>query len=280
MMTPASLLAESTQRTDVSERVPHLEVRDLTMAYEGFVVQKAMNFSVRRGEIFIIMGPSGCGKSTLLRHLIGIKAPMEGSVHFDGLDLWGADDEARNSLLLRMGILYQSGALWSSMTLAENIALPLSAHTRLSRKEIAELASFKLSLVGLSGFEDYYPAEISGGMQKRAALARAIALDPEILFFDEPSSGLDPISAGRLDELIVHLTESLGSTAVVVTHDLASILEIGTNSIYLDIETKSILAEGPPGDLLEISSSQNVRDFLSRGQGPRPSENPSEGQSQ
>ena len=250
----------------------HIEVNNLTMAYDGFVVQKEMSFKVSRGEIFIIMGPSGCGKSTLLRHLIGIKAPSSGSVRFDGLDLWGVNDETRHNLLLRMGILYQSGALWSSMTLAENIALPLSAHTRLSRKEVMELVSFKLSLVGLSGFEDYYPAEISGGMQKRAALARAIALDPEILFFDEPSSGLDPISAGRLDELIVHLTESLGSTAVVVTHDLASILEIGTNSIYLDIETKTILAEGPPGDLLEISSSQNVRDFLSRGRSPEPRE--------
>lgn len=269
-MTPSSQQSPASEPCKGTE--PHIEVTDLTMAYDGFVIQKAMNFKVRRGEIFIIMGPSGCGKSTLLRHLIGIKAPRSGSVRFDGHDLWGVKDETRNDLLLKMGILYQSGALWSSMTLAENIALPLSAHTRLSRKDIMELVSFKLSLVGLSGFEDYYPAEISGGMQKRAALARAIALDPEILFFDEPSSGLDPISAGRLDELIVHLTESLGSTAVVVTHDLASILEIGTNSIYLDIETKSILAEGPPGDLLEISSSQNVRDFLSRGHGPRTEE--------
>lgn len=252
MNTPPERLPESSPQSNATGKIPHIEVSDLTMAYDGFVIQKGMNFRVRRGEIFIIMGPSGCGKSTLLRHLIGIKAPTSGSVRFDGLDLWGVDDVTRDTLLLRMGILYQSGALWSSMTLAENIALPLSAHTRLSRKEIAELASFKLSLVGLSGFEDYYPAEISGGMQKRAALARAIALDPEILFFDEPSSGLDPISAGRLDELIVHLTESLGSTAVVVTHDLASILEIGTNSIYLDIETKSILAEGPPGISLKF----------------------------
>lgn len=279
MSTSSQPLPQPVTHDLAATEVPHIEVSDLTMAYDGFVVQKAMNFKVRRGEIFIIMGPSGCGKSTLLRHLIGIKAPSLGSVQFDGLDLWGVDNETRDSLLLRMGILYQSGALWSSMTLAENIALPLSAHTRLSRKEVSELVSFKLSLVGLSGFEDYYPAEISGGMQKRAALARAIALDPEILFFDEPSSGLDPISAGRLDELIIHLTESLGSTAVVVTHDLASILEIGTNSIYLDIETKSILAEGPPGDLLEISSSQNVRDFLSRGQSPKLSKNPPENKS-
>jgi len=276
MSTQAQSFPEFVTRTPTKTEGHHIEVNNLTMAYDGFVIQKGMNFKVRRGEIFIIMGPSGCGKSTLLRHLIGIKAPAKGTVRFDGHDLWGVDHETRDSLLLRMGILYQSGALWSSMTLAENIALPLSAHTRLSKKEIAELVSFKLSLVGLSGFEDYYPAEISGGMQKRAALARAIALDPEILFFDEPSSGLDPISAGRLDELIVHLTESLGSTAVVVTHDLASILEIGTNSIYLDIETKSILAEGPPGDLLEISSSQNVRDFLSRGQGQKTRKNPPE----
>ncbi len=247
----------------------HIEVSGLTMSYEGFVVQQDMNFKVRRGEIFIIMGPSGCGKSTLLRHLIGIKAPTKGSVRFDGLDLWAQDPATRDRLLLKMGILYQSGALWSSMTLAENIALPLSAHTTLSGREVLELVSFKLSLVGLSGFEDYYPAEISGGMQKRAALARAIALDPEILFFDEPSSGLDPISAGRLDELIIHLTESLGSTAVVVTHDLASILDIGTNSIYLDIDTKRIVAEGPPNQLLEVTSSENVRNFLTRGQGEK-----------
>lgn len=263
------------QRTRAPDRdaSPHIEVSGLTMAYDGFIVQEHMTFSVRRGDIFIIMGPSGCGKSTLLRHLIGIKAPLQGSVKFDGVDLWQQEPDARDNLLLKMGILYQSGALWSSMTLAENIALPLTAHTNLSKQEVLEMVAFKLSLVGLSGFGDYYPAEISGGMQKRAALARAIALDPEILFFDEPSSGLDPISAGRLDELIIHLTESLGSTAVVVTHDLASILEIGTNSIYLDIETKRIGAEGPPNRLLEMTTNQNVRDFLTRGQGLTTQEN-------
>jgi len=236
------------------------------MAYDHFVIQQDVNFAVRRGEIFIIMGGSGCGKSTLLRHLIGLKAPEQGRVFFDGKDLWAAPPRERDALLLKMGILYQSGALWSSMTLAENIALPLTAHTRLQRAEISELVALKLSLVGLAGFGDYYPAEISGGMQKRAALARALALEPEILFFDEPSAGLDPISARRLDELILHLSESLGCTAIIVTHDLASILEIGGNSIFLDAESKTIIARGPPRWLRDHADHPTVRDFLQRGQ--------------
>ena len=247
----------------------HLEARNLTLSYEGFLVQKDLNFKVHRGDIFIIMGPSGCGKSTLLRNLIGLKSPETGDVIFDGINLWQTDEGTRSQLLLRMGILFQSGALWSSMTLAENIALPLSAHTRLTPPEIKEMVSFKLSLVGLSGFEDYYPAEISGGMQKRAALARAIALDPEVLFFDEPSSGLDPVSAGRLDELIIHLTESLGCTAIVVSHDLASILDIGTDAIFLDPEAKTITAAGPPRKLIDDLSNPRVIDFLNRGRAPQ-----------
>jgi len=243
----------------------HVRVSGLTMAYDRFVVQRDLDFAVRRGEIFIIMGGSGCGKSTLLRHLIGLKPPARGHVWFDGIDLWEAPPAVRNGMLLKMGILYQSGALWSSMTLAENIALPLSAHTRLGRTEIAELVSFKLALVGLAGFEDFYPAEISGGMQKRAALARALALDPEILFFDEPSAGLDPISARRLDELIQHVSESLGSTAVIVTHDLPSILNIGTDSVFLDTDSKTIIARGAPRELLAHAEHPTVRNFLSRG---------------
>lgn len=249
-----------------SENLIHVRVTDLTMAYDRFVIQQDVNFAVRRGEIFIIMGGSGCGKSTLLRHLIGLKAPEQGQVSFDGKDLWAAPPRERDALLLKMGILYQSGALWSSMTLAENIALPLTAHTRLQRAEISELVALKLSLVGLAGFGDYYPAEISGGMQKRAALARALALEPEILFFDEPSAGLDPISARRLDELILHLSESLGCTAIIVTHDLASILEIGGNSIFLDAESKTIIARGPPRWLRDHADHPTVRDFLQRGQ--------------
>ena len=246
----------------------HLRVAGLTLAYGDFVVQRNLDFTVRRGEIFIIMGGSGCGKSTLLRPLIGLKAPAAGEVRFDGTDLWKVGAEERSRLVLRMGILYQTGALWSAMTLAENIALPLSAHTRLSPKEIAELVSLKLALVGLSGFEAFYPAELSGGMQKRAALARAMALDPEILFFDEPSAGLDPVTASRLDELILHLRDSLGSTVVIVTHELASILAIGTDSIFLDAEAKTIIARGPPRDLLVHCEEPKVREFLSRRASP------------
>jgi phospholipid/cholesterol/gamma-HCH transport system ATP-binding protein len=257
-----------------SKRDIHVWVSGLTMAYGQFMVQRNLDFQVRRGEIFIIMGGSGCGKSTLLRHLIGLKAPVSGHVFFDGLDLWEAPARARDRMLLKMGILYQSGALWSAMTLAENIALPLSAHTHLSKKQVAELVALKLSLVGLAGFEAFYPAELSGGMQKRAALARALALDPEILFFDEPSAGLDPISARRLDDLILHLSESLGSTAIIVTHDLASILEIGTDSIFLDAESKTIIARGPPRELLSRATHPTVRDFLTRGQTPEPTDSP------
>jgi phospholipid/cholesterol/gamma-HCH transport system ATP-binding protein len=249
-------------------RNAHIRVSGLTMAYGDFVVMRDLDFAVRRGEIFIIMGGSGCGKSTLLRHLIGLQEPAAGEVRFDGHDLWHVSPGERDRLLLRMGILYQSGALWSSMTLAENIALPLSAHTRLGRREIAELVSLKLALVGLAGFEDFYPAELSGGMQKRAALARAMALDPEILLFDEPSAGLDPVSARRLDELILHLRDSLGSTVVIVTHDLASILGIGTDSIFLDAEAKGIIARGHPRELLKHSDQATVRDFLTRNHSP------------
>jgi phospholipid/cholesterol/gamma-HCH transport system ATP-binding protein len=246
----------------------HVRVTGLDMAYGDFVVQQGLDFGVKRGEIFIIMGGSGCGKSTLLRHLIGLKAPAAGEVFFNGVNLWRVSPEERSRLLLGMGILYQSGALWSSMTLAENIALSLSAHTRLSPREIAELVSLKLALVGLAGFEAFYPAELSGGMQKRAALARAMALDPEILFFDEPSAGLDPISARRLDELILHLRDSLGSTVVIVTHELASILGIGTNSIFLDAEAKTIIARGNPRELLAHTDQPTVLEFLTRGDSP------------
>lgn len=184
----------------------HIEVRDLTMAYADFVIQRDLNFTIRQGDIFVIMGGSGCGKSTLLRHLIGLKKPAKGEIYYHGEAFWRLHEHRRQDLMRRMGVLYQSGALWGNMTLAENISLPIETYTDLSPLQARELASYKLSLVGLKGFEDYLPAEIRGGMQKRAGLARAMALDPELLFFDEPSAGLDPVSAKRLDDLIIELS--------------------------------------------------------------------------
>lgn len=244
---------------------PHLVVRNLTMAYGDRIILKDLNFTIARGEIFIVMGGSGCGKSTLLRHLIGLLRPAEGQVLYGGVDFWGTDVQTRMQILRRIGILYQSGALWSSMTLAENVSLPLQEYTDLDADTILELTSLKLALVGLAGFEDYYPYEISGGMQKRAGLARAIALDPEILFFDEPSAGLDPLNTKRLDDLILELRDSLGATVVMVTHELPSILALGTNSIFLDQETKTMIAQGPPRQLLESCPDPKVREFLTRG---------------
>lgn len=245
---------------------PHLVVRDLTLSYGERIILKDLNFTIGRGEIFIIMGGSGCGKSTLLRHLVGLLRPTKGQVLYGGeVDLWRADPDTRSQILRRIGVLYQSGALWSSMTLAENVGLPLTEYTDLDTRAIRELASLKLALVGLSGFEDYYPYEISGGMQKRAGLARAIALDPEVLFFDEPSAGLDPLSAKRLDDLILELRASLGATVVMITHELPSILALGTDSIFLDSETKTVIAQGPPRKLLESSFDPKVREFLTRG---------------
>src|SRR5215470_12414003 len=243
----------------------HILVHNLTMAYGSLVIQRDLTFGVQRGDIFIIMGGSGCGKSTLLRHLVGLQAPAQGDVFYDGQSLWQVEPAERERMMRCFGVLYQSGALWSSMTLAENIALPLEQYTDLSPSRISELVSLKLALVGLAGFEDYYPSELSGGMQKRAGLARAMALDPDILFFDEPSAGLDPISSRRLDDLILELRDSLGATVVIVTHELASILTIGTNSVFLDVDTKTMIAQGDPKKLLAESSDPKVRQFLTRG---------------
>lgn len=243
----------------------HITVRDLTMAYGSFVLMRNLNFTVKRGDIFIIMGGSGCGKSTLLRHLIGLKEPATGEILYDDFNFTKAEPEERELMLRRFGILYQSGALWSSMTLAENIGLPLGEFTDLGADEIRKIASLKLALVGLKGFEDFYPSEISGGMQKRAGLARAMALDPEILFFDEPSAGLDPISSSLLDQLILELRDSLGSTIVIVTHELASIFAISNNSVFLDAESRTQIATGDPHEMLAHSTDPRVRTFLTRG---------------
>ena len=245
----------------------HITVRDLTMAYGTFVLMRDLNFTINRGDIFIIMGGSGCGKSTLMKIMVGLKEPAKGQVFYDGVSFWETDPSERNHIMKRVGILYQSGALWSSMTLAENVALSLEQYTNLSPSQIREIVSLKLSLVGLGGFEDFYPSEISGGMRKRAGLARAMAMDPEILFFDEPSAGLDPISAHLLDELILELRESLGATVVIVTHELASIFAVGNNSIFLDPESRTMIASGDPHRLLAESRDPKVRTFLTRGEG-------------
>lgn len=246
---------------------PHIEVRDVTLGYGDYVVQHGLDFTVNQGDIFVVMGGNGCGKTTLMRALVGLQAPLAGTVRYGGTDFWTAADEERERLKRRLGILFQGGALWSSLTLAENVALPLSEYTALTQAQIDEVVAFKLALVGLAGFGDFYPAELSGGMKKRAGLARAMALDPDILMIDEPSSGLDPLTARRLDELIVELRDSLGTTVVVVTHDLASILAIGDNSVYLDADTHTMIATGHPRDALQNGDAK-VRHFLTRGGAP------------
>lgn len=243
-----------------------IAVKNLTMAYGSRIIQQDISFEVPRGEICIIMGGSGCGKSTLMRHMVGLKEPCKGDVFIHGESLWQADEEQQAELLRKIGVMYQGGALWSAMTLAENIELPLQRYTNLSENQCREMAEFKLALVGLSGFEDYYPSEISGGMQKRASIARAMALDPEIIFFDEPSAGLDPISSRQLDELILQLRDSLNMTFIVITHELPSIFAIGTHGIFLDAERKTKIAEGSPRYMLEHSNEPKVIEFLSRGE--------------
>jgi phospholipid/cholesterol/gamma-HCH transport system ATP-binding protein len=250
----------------MTEREAAIEVRNLDMAYGDRVIQRNLSFTIQPGDIFIIMGGSGCGKSTLLRHLIGLNHPARGDVLYDGRSFWEAEPAERDRMIRRFGVLYQSGALWSSMSLAENVALPLEQYTTLPPSAIRAQVSLKLALVGLAGFEEFYPSEISGGMRKRAGLARAMALDPDILFFDEPSAGLDPISSRLLDDLILELRNSLGATFVVVTHELASIFAIGTNSVFLDAETKTMLTTGNPKLLARESPIATVKQFLSRGE--------------
>ena len=244
--------------------VPHIEACDLTMAYGEFVIQHDLNFVINKGDIFVIMGGSGCGKTTVMRALIGLQRPAKGTVFYDGEDFWGVDLEHQERLKRRLGVMFQGGALWSSLTLGENIALPLKEYTALSPRRLAEIVSFKLALVGLAGFEDFYPSELSGGMKKRAGLARAMALDPDILVIDEPSSGLDPPTARHLDDLILELRDSLETTVVIISHDLASILGIGTNSIFLDTETHTMVNTGIPKEAV-FSDDPRVRHFLTRG---------------
>lgn len=242
----------------------HVEVRGLTMAYGGRCIQEGLSFAVARGEIFVIMGDTGCGKTLLMRHMIGLDAPAAGDVFYAGQALWAAEPPEREALKRGFGVLFQNGALISSMTLEENVALPLTVHAGLKQGPAAEVARLKLALVGLSGFEQHYPSELSGGMRKRAGLARAMALDPEILYFDEPTSGLDPLSARHLDDLILELRDSAGTTVVLVTHQLPTIFELGDHALFLDAEKRTMIAEGSPKELME-SGDAKVRAFLSRG---------------
>ena len=246
------------------DATPQIEVRNLTMGYGERVVQQGIGFSVSRGEVFVIMGDSGCGKSTLMRHMVGLQSPVAGDVYYEGEGYWAAGEERREALKRRFGVLFQYAALFSSMTLEENVSLPLVEDTGLAPGDAREVARLKLALVGLAGFEQHYPSEISGGMKKRAGLARAMALDPEILYFDEPSAGLDPLTSRRLDDLVLELRASLGTTVVLVTHELPSIFELGDHAVFLDAEKKTMTALGTPDELRE-SPDPKVRAFLARG---------------
>jgi len=244
---------------------PVIETRRLDLNYDDYHVLHNLSFSINKGDIFIVMGGSGCGKSTLLKAFIGLLEPVKGEILYDGDNFWDADELQQHKIMRRFGVLYQGGALWSSLTLGENVALPLQLYSKLSAAETREMVELKLALVGLKGYADFYPSEISGGMRKRAGLARAIALDPDIIFFDEPSAGLDPISAKMLDDLILQLRDTFDATIVVVTHELASILAVGNNSVFLDGESKTMIATGNPNDLLADSKDPRVIQFLTRG---------------
>ncbi|MCL7461111.1 ATP-binding cassette domain-containing protein [Pseudomonas sp. NW5] len=244
-----------------------IQVEGLSAGYGQKVVLRDIHFSLRRGEVFVVMGGSGCGKSTLLRHLIGLNRPLAGRMRLHGEDFWAQDSARRAQLQRQFGVLYQDGALWSGMTLRDNIALPLATyHPHLSGDELDELAALKLALVGLAGCEGLYPAELSGGMRKRAGLARALALDPQVLFFDEPSAGLDPLSSQALDQLILELRDSLGASIVLVTHELPSIFAVADTCLFLDNQTRTQAALGPLAELL-AHGPEVVQRFLRRGEG-------------
>jgi len=241
-----------------------ISVSGLTMGFGDRIIQKDLSFEIRRGEIFVILGGSGCGKSTLLKHLIGLHRPMSGRITIAGMTMNPLEQDTYHRILNRIGVMYQGGALFSSMTIGQNIALPMSEYTGLDQRAMEDLVRLKLRQVGLEGFENHLPEEISGGMKKRAAIARALALNPEILFLDEPSAGLDPISSAELDDLILRLNRTLGTTFVIVTHELPSIFSIASRVIMLDKTTKSIIAEGDPRDLRDHSTHPFVRQFFNR----------------
>lgn len=241
-----------------------IEIMGLTAGYGEEVILREVSFAVNEGEVFAVLGGSGCGKSTLLRHVVGLLPPRAGTVKVRGVDVHRGGEKEKARMRRDMGVLFQSGALFGSMTVAENVALPLHQYTDLPERVVEELVAIKLSLVGLEGFADRLPSELSGGMRKRAGLARAMALDPTILFFDEPSAGLDPVTSAELDELILGLNAGLGTTMVIITHELASILKVAGRAVMLDRETRGVIAEGRPADLRDHSEDPRVRAFFHR----------------
>jgi phospholipid/cholesterol/gamma-HCH transport system ATP-binding protein len=247
-----------------------ISVHDLTLAYGPLVVMRDLEFEIQDKEIFVIMGGSGCGKSTLLRHLVGLVEPAKGRILYDGEDFSSVMEDRQRDFTRRFGVMYQWGALWSSMTLGENISMLIEEAGKLPAKTVRDLVAYKLALVGLAGYEDYYPAQLSGGMKKRAGIARAMALDPDILFLDEPAGGLDPLSSKRLDDLILRLRETQGCTIVIVTHELASIFGIADTALFLDPVTHTQGALGNPNHLRDHSDNPAVRLFLNRGALPNP----------
>jgi len=275
MSSPASKIAP----THAFPAPPAVEVAGLSCGYGGVAILDDLHFAVRTGEVFFIIGGSGCGKSTLMRSLIGLHPPLAGQVRFFGKMMTATASEARrlaetnpcqrHSLGTSFGVLYQSSALWSSLTLRENVALPLREYGQLSAREVDEIATLKLTQVGLCGFEDYYPSEISGGMKKRAGLARALALDPPLVFLDEPSAGLDPINARKLDELMLQIRDLFGTTLVVISHELGSIFRVADRLILLDKAARGIIAEGAPHELARTSRDPRVREFLGHGIAPQ-----------
>ena len=268
------------QPINSTDNQPFISVNNVCIGYGSRVVQQNLNFTVNKNDIFFIIGGSGCGKTTLLKNMIGLIPPSKGEVLYSGKNYYKTDEQTQLELLKSWGITFQSGALFSSMSLGENVALPLQLYTDLSEKQIAETVAYKLALVGLAGFEDFYPSELSGGMHKRAGLARAIALDPQLLFFDEPSAGLDPISSLRLDQLILQVCQALDSTVIIVSHELPSILSIGTNSVFLDAQSKTMLDTGDPKILLRSSKQEKVQQFLNRAESTQTAEEKSLWQNQ
>ncbi|WP_072572722.1 ABC transporter ATP-binding protein [Granulibacter bethesdensis] len=239
-------------------------MRDVTLGFGPKIIQRNLSFDVRKGSIFAVMGGSGCGKSTVLKSMVGLLRPKAGQVYVEGHDYWGGTDADRTATGRRFGVLFQSAALWSSMTVGENVALPLEMFTKLTPRQIRSLVELKLGLVGMSHAIDLMPSELSGGMRKRAGLARALALDPDILFFDEPSAGLDPITSARLDDLIMTLRDGLGATIVIVSHELPSLFAIADDGVFLDAHTRTTIAHGAPRDLRDHCDDPRVRAFMNR----------------